>query len=264
VIPPDVLLKNAKRRRPLTLLQERFIESGFEGFQDEEVLELFLSVVIQHRRCKKAIKVCIERFKNLRRLLAASTEELERVGFTPECIYTIKFLGKLPAEILKQRIIEQPINSTSRGVFDYLMCSMRDLKKEVFKVVYLNTRHQIFGVADLFKGSVKEVLISPREIIENTIKSNATALIFAHNHPSGDPNPSRSDKQLTRDLVFMGMILQIEVLDHIIIGGNQYFSFADEGLIKKYENHFLNLKIRGVSEVKRRLYQAKLFAPETY
>jgi len=238
------LKERPKGQRPLTLLQERFIESGFDGFQDEEVVELFLFLVVLRQHCKKSAEICIKQFRNLRGLLAASSEKLEQAGFTPDCIYTIKFLRELPAEILKQKIIEQPVHSTSRDVCDYLLCSMRDLKKELFKIVYLNTRHQILDVADLFKGTVKELQISPREIVENAVRSNASALIFAHNHPSGDPAPSRSDKQITRDLVFMGIILQIKVLDHIIIGGNQYFSFADEGLIKKYENHFLNLKIK--------------------
>jgi DNA repair protein RadC len=78
------------------------------------------------------------------------------------------------------------------------------------------------------------------------IKHNAVSLIFAHNHPSGDPTPSKSDKRFTRDLVFMGGIIEVKVLDHIIIGGNKYFRFADEGLIAKYEDNFLNLRIRGV------------------
>jgi len=75
-------------------------------------------------------------------------------------------------------------------------------------------------------------------------------LIFVHNHPSGDPTPSKSDKQFTRDLVFVGNIVQIKVLAHIIIGENRYFSFADEGLIEKYEDNFLNLKIKGVFDSK--------------
>ncbi|MBA7692568.1 hypothetical protein ES703_101135 [subsurface metagenome] len=74
-------------------------------------------------------------------------------------------------------------------------------------------------------------------------------MIFAHNHPTGDPTPTKSDKQLTRDLVFIASMLQIKVLDHIIIGENTYFSFADDGLIQKYEDNFLNLKIRGVFDV---------------
>jgi len=136
---------------------------------------------------------------------------------------------------------------------------MRDLQKEVFKAIYLGSRNQIIDTEDLFEGTLESILIHPREIVEGVIKHNAAAVIFVHNHPSGDPTPSKSDTRFTRDLVFMGNIIEVKVLDHIIIGGNKYFSFADEGLIKKYEYNFLNLKIRGVfdSEVGHRQYLHK-------
>ncbi|MBE9483185.1 MAG: hypothetical protein IMY88_05835 [Chloroflexi bacterium] len=127
-----------------------------------------------------------------------------------------------------------------------LYYSMRDLKKEVFKAIYLNSRNQIIDTEDLFEGTLEGIPIRPREIVESVIKHNAAAVIFVHNHPSGDPTPSKSDTRFTRDLVFMGNIIEVKVLDHIIIGGNKYFSFADEGLIAKYEDNFLNLKIKGV------------------
>ena len=123
---------------------------------------------------------------------------------------------------------------------------MRDLNKEVFKAIYLNSRNQIIETEDLFEGTLESIPIRPREIVEGVIKHSAAAVIFVHNHPSGDPTPSRGDKRFTRDLVFMGSIIEVEVLDHIIIGGNRYFSFADGGLIAKYEDSFLNLRIRGV------------------
>jgi DNA repair protein RadC len=127
---------------------------------------------------------------------------------------------------------------------------MRDLKKEVLKVLYLNGQNQIINTVDLFEGTLESIPIRPREIVESAIQYNATALIVAHNHPSGDPTPSQGDKQLTRDLVFIGMLLPMRVLDHVIVGDNRYFSFADEGLIKKYRDNFLNLKVRGVFETR--------------
>jgi DNA repair protein RadC len=127
---------------------------------------------------------------------------------------------------------------------------MRDLKKEVFKVIFLDKRSRIIDIADLFEGTRDGVSIRPREIEESAIKHNASALIFVHNHPSGNPTPTKFDKQITRDLVFAGMILLIKVLDHIIIGENKYFSFADEGLIEKYEDEFLNLRIKAVSSIR--------------
>jgi DNA repair protein RadC len=182
--------------------------------------------------------------------VSASVEELQQAGISLLCMFYIKLLHELPIEILKQKIIEKSIYKSSKEVFDYLYYSMRDLKKEIFKVIYLNRRSQIIDTVDLFEGTLDDIPIRPREIIESAIKYYAAALIFVHNHPSGDPAPSRSDKQLTRDLVFVGYILQIKVSDHIIIGENRYFSFADEGLIEKYEDNFQNMRIRGVFDIK--------------
>ena len=120
----------------------------------------------------------------------------------------MKLLKEIPQKILKEKIIGQSVYESSREIFDYLNYSMRDLKKEVFKVIYLNNQNQIMDTADLFEGTLETIPIRPREITEDALKHQATALMFAHNHPSGDPSPSESDKQVTRDLVFMGNILQ--------------------------------------------------------
>ena len=232
----------------MTSLQERFIRSGFGGLTDQETIELLLSLVLSHREGKKKAKECIASFNNLRGFLSASRQELEQVGITPPCMLYIKLLHELPAEVLRQKIVEQPSYKSSKEVFDYLNYSMRDLKNEVFKAIYLNNRNQIIDIAKLFEGTLDSIPIRPRDIIENAINQRATALIFVHNHPAGDPTPSKQDKQLTRDLVFVGSILQIKVLDHIIIGNSHYFSFADQGLIEKYEDNFMSLKIRGLFE----------------
>ena len=182
--------------------------------------------------------------------MSASLEELQQTGIPSPCAFCIRLLHELPVAVLKQKIIEKPVYKSSKEVFDYLYYAMRDLKKEVFKVIYLNNRSQIIDTTDLFDGTLEDIPIRPREIVESAIRHNATALIFVHNHPSGDPTPSKSDKQLTRDLVFIGHILQIKVLDHIIIGENRFFSFADGGLIEKYEDNFLNLRIRSLFDIR--------------
>ncbi len=238
----------AKGQGNMTLLQERFISSGFGSLTEQETIELLLSLVLPNREGKKKAKECIESFNNLRGFLSASRQELEQVGITPPCMLYIKLLHELPAEVLRQKIVEQPSYKSSKDVFDYLNYSMRDLKNETFKAIYLNNRNQIMNIADLFEGTLDSIPIRPRDIIESAINHRATALIFAHNHPAGDPAPSKQDKQLTRDLVFVGSILQIKVLDHIIIGNSHYFSFADQGLIEKYEDSFMSLKIRGLFE----------------
>jgi len=116
-------------------------------------------------------------------------------------------------------------------------------------------QNQIIEVADLFQGTVDSSYIFPREVMQGAIKYSAVSLVFVHNHPSGNPEPSGSDEELTRDLVYAGMVMQIKVLDHIIIGNDRYFSFAGEGLIEKYQMDFLNLKVKGASEAKRRRYR---------
>ena len=95
-------------------------------------------------------------------------------------------------------------------------------------------------------------------MIENAIKHYAVSIIFVHNHPSGKPEPSRSDKELTRDLVYAASIMRIKVLDHIIIGNNRYYSFAGEGLIEEHELSFLNLKIKDRPRMNQSQYRAKL------
>jgi DNA repair protein RadC len=97
--------------------------------------------------------------------------------------------------------------------------------------------------------------VAPREVIEGAIRHSAAALVFVHNHPSGNPRPSTSDMSLTRELVYAGKVMQIKVLDHIIIGENRYYSFAGEGLIEEYEMDYFNLRLKGSAEAKRRLYR---------
>jgi DNA repair protein RadC len=234
------------KQRPLTSLQERLVRSGFDGFKDQEIIELLLSAGLPPSECRLWAKKFIRKFGTLRGFLAAPAQELKQIGVTRRGMFYIRLLHELPEVVLKQKLIAQPIYQSSKEIFDYLYYSMRDLKKEIFKVIYLNNRNQIIDTADLFQGTLETIPICPREIVESAIKNGAAGLVFVHNHPTGDPKASKSDKQLTRDMVFIGMILQIKVLDHIIIGGDTYYSFADAGLIQKHEDAFLNLKIKSV------------------
>jgi len=185
--------------------------------------------------------------------------ELQSIdGIGPHNAFGIKLVQEVAREFLKERIIDKPVYKSAREIFDYLYHSMRDLKKEVFKVMYLNSQNQIQETQDLVSGTVNSSSVSVREVTEGAIRHGAVSLIFAHNHPSGNPEPSQSDKDLTRDLVYAGSIMGIRVLDHVIIGDNKYYDFAGEGLIEEYEMDFLGLKMKGVSEAKKKLYRAKL------
>ncbi len=241
-------------------LREKFINSGLKGFHDYEIIELLLSLGTPRKDCKPSAKAAIERFKTLRGVLEASPEELQQIdGIGPHSAFGIKLVQEVAREFLKERIIDQPVYKSAQEIFDYLYHSMRDLKKEVFKVLYLNSQNQIIDTEDLFAGTVNSSAVAPREVVESAIKNKATSLIFVHNHPSGNPEPSQSDRELTRDLVYAGSIMRIKVVDHIIIGNNKFFSFAGEGLIEEYELGFLNLKMKGVSEARRKIYRANLF-----
>jgi DNA repair protein RadC len=239
-------------------LREKFLRSGLAGFHDYEVVELLLSLGTPRRDCKVPAKEAIKKFRTLRGVLEASTEELQQIeGIGAHSAFGIKLVQEVAREYLKAKILDKPFYKSSQEIFDYLYHSMRGLKKETFKIIYLNNQNQIIDTADLSEGTVNASSISPREVIEGTIKFNATSLIFVHNHPSGNPEPSSSDKALTRELVFVGRVMRIKVLDHIIIGDNKYYSFSGEGLIDEYEMDFMNMMLRGTSEARRRLYQAK-------
>ena len=224
-------------------LRQKFLKSGLKGFHDYEIIELLLSLGTPRKDCKQAAKKAIEKFKTLRGVLEAPAHELQEIkGVGPANIFGIKFVQEAAGEFLKERILNKPYCKSSKEVFDYLYHSMRDRKKEVFKVMFVNAQNQVIEVEDLFKGTLSASAVYPREIIEKAIKNNAAALIFAHNHPAGNPEPSDNDKQITRDLVFAANIMQIKVLDHIIIGDNRYFSFADAGLIEEYNLDFLSMR----------------------
>jgi DNA repair protein RadC len=230
-------------------LRERFVKSGFAGFHDYEIVELLLSLTTPHRDTKALAKEAMERFGSLRRILEAPVEELRKIkGFGPVNSLGIKIVHEVAREFLKQGVMRRPALDSAQAIFDYLYHSMRDLKNEIFKVIYLNSQNEIVETEDLFEGTVDASVVWTREVVAGAIKNAATGLIFVHNHPSGNPEPSDSDKLVTRDLVYAGRIMQIKVLDHIIIGDNRYFSFAGAGLIDKFEVDFLMLKMKGDSE----------------
>ncbi|MCX7974644.1 MAG: DNA repair protein RadC [Candidatus Aminicenantes bacterium] len=227
--------REGHRRR----LREKFLKSGLDAFLDYEIIELLLTLATPRRDCRESAREALRRFKSLRGVLEASAEELQEIrGIGPHNIFGLKFVHEVARRFLRDRMISRPYCRSSREVFDYLFHSLRDLKKEKFKVLFLDVKNQIIEEKTLFEGTVDASAVYPREIMKEALKQNASALIFVHNHPSGDPEPSLSDKEITKELVFAASVMQLKVLDHIIIGNNRYFSFADAGLIDSYERLF--------------------------
>ncbi|RJQ38689.1 MAG: JAB domain-containing protein [Dehalococcoidia bacterium] len=239
-------------------LRARFLKSGLDGFHDYEIVELLLTLGSPRRDCKPPAKELIQKLGSLKAVLAASDDELQQVkGVGPSNSFGIKLVREVASLYLKEKAVGKPVFSSAKEIFDYLYVSMGCLKKEIFKVIYLDSQNQVLGIAELSRGTVDSSFVSPREVVEGAIKHNATALIFVHNHPSGSPKPSNDDRLVTRDLVYTGNIVQIKVLDHIIIGEGRYFSFAAEGLIDEYGADFVNLKMRGTAAGKRLFRRAK-------
>ena len=223
------------------------MKSGVSGFHDYEIVELLLTLGTPRKDCKQQAKEAIRKFETFRGVLEAPMEDLQEIkGIGSHNIFGIKLVQEVARKFLKEKIFEKPVYKSSKEIFDYLYHSMRDLKKEVFKVIFVDGKNQIIEIEDLFEGTLNTSSIYPREVIKSTIKNNAVGLIFIHNHPSGNPEPSESDKDITEDLVFTGNLMQIKILDHIIIGDNKYFSFADAGLIEEYNLNFLSIK-KGVN-----------------
>jgi DNA repair protein RadC len=220
-------------------LRARFLSAGLEQFSDEEVVEFLLSLGTPRRDVKLPAREALVRFKNISGVLSASLEELTGIrGIGTRNALYLKFVHDVAGRYLKDRAIGKPFFGSSRDIFDYLFHSMRDLTREVFRVMFLNRKNELIGDEDLFTGTLTGSAVYPREIMTHALQRNAAALVCVHNHPSGDPSPSPEDRRLTRDLVWTGKLLGVQALDHIVIGHNTYFSFADDGLIRRFSAEY--------------------------
>ena len=127
---------------------------------------------------------------------------------------------------------------SSDDILNLLYQEMRDLDQEILKVVLLNGQNHVLKIETISKGTLTTAQIYPREVIKSALRHSTAAIVFVHNHPSGVARPSEDDKKITRNLVFACRFMRIKVHDHIIIGDNDKFSFADKGMIEQYEKDF--------------------------
>lgn len=226
-------------------LKQKFLQSGLQGFLDYEVIELLLILGTPRRDCKRSAKDALKQFKSLSAVLEAPADELLRIeGIGPQNVFGIRLIQEVARRFLRDRMKTRPVCLSSREVFDYLYHSLRDSKTEKFKVLFLDAKNQVIEEETFSEGTVDSSAVYPREIIKAALRYQAVSLIFVHNHPSGDPLPSRSDRDITQELVFAARTMQIAVLDHIIIGDNSYYSFADQGLIVEFEHDYKSLMSR--------------------
>ena len=215
------------------------MDGGLERFSDEEVVEFLLTLGTPRKDVKKEAREALKQFKSLSGVLSAPSEKLLEIkGIGPKNALYLNLAHQVARRYLRDRALGKSFFGSSKAVFDYLFHAMRDLKREVFKVLLLNRKNELIADHDVFYGSLTGSAVYPREIITLALEKKAAAMVFVHNHPSGDPKPSKEDEKLTRDLVWASQLLMIQVLDHVIIGHNTYYSFADEGLIRRFLKEF--------------------------
>jgi len=228
-------------------LREKFLASGLDGFHDYEIIELLLTLGTPRKDCKDAAKEVMAKFKTLHKAMEASISELRAVkGIGPANAFGIKLIKAVADRYLQKKVIMNKQLANSTALFEYLYHTMSAKDREIFKALFLDAKNRVVGVEDLFCGTLTASAVYPREVVRTALEHRAAAVIFAHNHPSGDPSPSPADISITRQLMFACQAMGIVVHEHIVIGDNRYYSFADQGIISEMNQEFQHTA-KGVS-----------------
>jgi DNA repair protein RadC len=212
-------------------LKDKFQQHSIEAFTDAEVLELLLILGTPRKDCKEQARTLLHHFGSLPNVLEASAPEIQEVkGVGPNNSFAIHFLHAVARRYLKHRLQEKHYLRSSQQVTEYLIHSMRDLQHEVMTAIFLDSSHAIVDTQIIARGTVASNTIYPRELVKLALELNASAMVIAHNHPSGNLEPSKQDYQLTRTLYLACSFMNIRLLDHLIIGqSDKTYSFADHG-----------------------------------
>ncbi|MDD5760166.1 MAG: DNA repair protein RadC [Desulfobulbaceae bacterium] len=224
-------------------LRDRFLERGMDGLSDAEILELLLTMGTPRKDCKTEARALLASFGTLAGVLEAAPSQLQQIpGVGPKNSYAIHFIQGVARRYLKQRLTAKQYVRSSAEVSDYLIHAMRDLKREVLMVIYLDASHAIIDSEIIAEGTLASNTVYPRELIKPALARHAAALVIAHNHPSGNQTPSAEDRRLTRNLYLALSLVNIRLLDHLIIAGSSPpYSFADHGLINQFAGECVEL-----------------------
>jgi len=228
---------NAKGHRER--VRKKFLENGFNGLEDYEILELLLFYVIPRKDTKAIAKELIKKFKTLANVLKADTLELKTInGLGDVAITFLKMIGALPARIYKdelknQKLIKDDKNKISdkEVLLSFLRNKIGYEDVEKFYVIYLSSSNEVIAFEESSSGTLDRSSIYPREIYKRVIMENAKSIIIAHNHPSGNTCPSKCDIDITNEIAKGLKNFGALLLEHIIITRDSYFSFLEEGLI---------------------------------
>lgn len=213
--------------------REKLLKRGAGALSNSELLAILLRTGVAGNSAIDLARQIIEKFGTFRNMSHTDMREWnEFKGLGPAKIAQIKAALEIGRRFREDEVLSVKQKIASAGdVISIIMPQMRDLKTEIFKVVYLNSNNRIIEISDAATGTVNQAMPIVREIIHAALQKFAAAIICVHNHPSANVSPSPEDKRFTGELHAAGKLMGIKVLDHIIIGDGNYFSFADDGLM---------------------------------
>lgn len=213
-------------------LRRRFREAGADALPDYELLELILFRAVPRRDTKPLAKAVLAQFGSFAEALNAPEERLREVpGLGEAAITEIKLVRAAALRLVRGEVLERPVLSSWSQVLDYCRASMGFESREQFRILFLDKRNQIIADEVQQTGTVDHTPVYVREVVKRALELSATAVVLVHNHPSGDPTPSRADIEMTKQIVAAAKNLGIAVHDHIIVGKHGHASFRGLGLI---------------------------------
>lgn len=213
-------------------LRSRLLDGGGEALQDYELIEYLLALAIPRRDTKPLAKALLREFGGIGGLLSADPEALLRIdGVGETAAAALKIVQASALRLLRNAIVEKPVLASWQSLIDYLRADMGHITIERVRVLHLNAKNMLIRDEIISEGSIDQATVHVREVIRRAIDLGSSAIILVHNHPSGDPAPSRADIALTRDIIDAGKRLNVAVHDHVIIAATGYSSMRALGLI---------------------------------
>ncbi|KAG8149159.1 RadC family protein [Burkholderia catarinensis] len=210
--------------------RERLLERGPAALTDDELIALLLGTGQPGHDVFVTARALVKQFDTLRGLLEATTDDFEaHPGIGPARSARLIAVTEIARRVLKEKARERKQIDSPGAVEDYLRLKIGARQQEVFAAVYLDARHCLIDTEEITRGSLTRMAVYPREIVRRAMAQNAAALIVAHNHPSGAVQPSAEDRRLTRALRDALLLVDVQLLDHIVVGTSDTFSFARAG-----------------------------------
>ena len=212
--------------------RERLLKLGAAALSEGELLAIFLRTGIAGKSAVELGRDLLARFGSLHRLFAAPLEDVAAVrGLGPAKYVQLQAVVEMARRALAEQIQDRDAMSSPQAVRDYLRLSLGARPHEVFVAMFLDAQNRLLGCEELFRGTLTQTSVYPREVVKTALRYNAAGVIFAHNHPSGVAEPSRADELLTQTLKQALSLVEIKTLDHFIVAGSKTISFAERGLL---------------------------------